>query len=224
VTARLLSVNVVNALIPDVRGDLEKTAIDKRPVVGPVAVSAADAEQVGLAGDQVVDTRHHGGPDKAVYAYAVEDLRWWADDLGRDLPPGTFGENLTTEGLDVTGAVIGERWRLGSEVELEVTYARIPCRTFHGWMDEPHWVKRFSEHGAPGAYLRVVRGGAIEAGDPVEVLHRPDHGVTIGETFPIAKATDDQIEALLAMPGLGHALERAARLALAGRERHRVRT
>lgn len=221
--ARLLSVNIVLELIRDVRGDLEKTAIDKRPVGGPVAVSTAGAAEVGLAGDQVVDTRHHGGQDKAVYAYAVEDLRWWAEHLGRDLSPGTFGENLTTEGLDVTGAVIGERWRVGSDVELEVTYARIPCRTFHGWMDEPHWVKRFTERGAPGAYLRVLRGGYVAAGDRVEVVHRPDHGVTIADTFPIGNASDGQLKDLLAMPGLGKALERAARLSLAGRQRHRVR-
>ena len=221
--ARVLSVNIVRALIPDVRGDLEKTAIDKRPVGGPVAVSTAGAAEVGLAGDQVVDTRHHGGQDKAVYAYAVEDLRWWAEHLGRDLSPGTFGENLTTEGLDVTGAVIGERWRVGSDVELEVTYARIPCRTFHGWMDEPHWVKRFTERGAPGAYLRVLRGGYVAAGDRVEVVHRPDHAVTIADTFPIGNASDGQLKDLLAMPGLGKALERAARLSLAGRQRHRVR-
>lgn len=221
--ARVLSINVVHALIADVRGDLAQTAIDKRPVDGPVAVVPAGAKQVGLAHDMVVDNRHHGGPDKAVYAYAAEDLRWWAQTLGREILPGRFGENLTTEGLDVTGAVIGERWRIGAEVELEVTYPRIPCATFQGWMDEPRWVKRFTEHGAPGAYLRVVRGGHIQAGDPIEVRSRPAHGVTIGETFPVRQTSQERLSALLEMPGLGNALARAIRLDLAARRRTTAR-
>jgi MOSC domain-containing protein YiiM len=220
VTPRLLSVNVVHALIPDVRGDLDETAIDKRAVPGRVSVRPAVDGAVGLEGDQVVDVRHHGGPDQAVYAYAVEDLRWWAEELGRELSPGTFGENLTTEGLDVTGALIGERWQVGgSGLELEVTAPRIPCATFQGRMGEPHWVKRFTEHGAPGAYLRVVRAGDAGADDAIEVVQRPEHGVTVGDVFVIRRAPQDGLQRLLQMPGLNEELAAAARRDLAARSR-----
>jgi MOSC domain-containing protein YiiM len=161
------------------KGPLE-TAIDKRPVQGPVPVG-----RLGVAGDRQVHTRHHGGPDKAVYAYAGEDVAHWAAELGRELPPGSFGENLRTAGLDVTNALVGERWRVGGEagVVVEVTQPRIPCATFRAWFGEPRWEKRFTAYGAPGAYLRVVREGAVAAGDGVEVVHRPGHGVSIGRCF-----------------------------------------
>ena len=165
VPARIAAVNVVQARVPDLRGDLDETAIDKRPVAERVAVRAPGPAGVGLAGDQVVDTRHHGGRDQAVYAYAVEDRDWWAAELDRDLAPGSFGQNLDTEGLDVTGAVIGERWQVGDDgLLLEVTSPRIPCATFQGFMNEPRWVKRFTDHGAPGAYLRVVSEGIRRSG------------------------------------------------------------
>ena len=219
-TAAILAVNVVHALVPDHRGDLDRTAIDKRPVDGRVTVSAAAESEVGLAGDQIYDRKHHGGPDQAVYAYAVEDQRWWSTELGRDVAPGSFGENLTTYGLDVTGAVIGERWQVGEDgLVLEVTCPRIPCNTFQGWMDEPHWVKRFTEHGAPGAYLRVVSPGTVGAGDRVSVLSRPDHGVTIGDTFVIRRAPEDALLRMLGMPGLNETLTQVTRRDLAARAR-----
>ncbi|MBD9733941.1 MOSC domain-containing protein [Streptomyces sp. H28] len=162
------------------------TGIDKRPVDGPVRVSAPGPKGIGgsgLAGDAVCETRHHGGDDQAVYAVAREDLDEWERTLGRALPDGSFGENLTTEGVDVSGALIGERWGIGEQVVLEVTSGRIPCRTFQGHLGEKGWVKRFTERGAPGAYLRVVRPGEIRAGDPVRILHRPDHEVTVALQF-----------------------------------------
>lgn len=178
--AEITAVNVVHAVRPDAHNDGGRTAIDKRAVAGAVPLGA-----LGLAGDQQMDVKHHGGRDKAVYAYAGEDLAWWAGELGRDLHPGQFGENLTTSGLDVTGALVGERWRIGGPdgVVVEVTQPRIPCATFKDWMGEPRWVRRFTEHGAPGAYLRVVQEGAVTAGDQVEVVHRPEHGVSIGDCF-----------------------------------------
>jgi MOSC domain-containing protein YiiM len=127
--------------------------------------------------------RHHGGPDQAVYAYAREDLDAWSVELGRELRSGMFGENLTTTGIDVTNARIGERWRVGAQVVLEVSTPRIPCRTFAGWLGEHGWIKTFTRRAAPGAYLRVIEPGPIEAGDPIEVIHRPDHDVTIATTF-----------------------------------------
>ncbi len=165
---------------------LAATGIDKRPVEGPVSVSAPGPKgtgALGLAGDQAHDVRHHGGDDQAVYAYAREDLDDWAKELSRELPNGTFGENLTTSGLDVNGALIGERWRIGRDVVLEVSGPRIPCVTFSGWLGLPGWLKRFARAGRPGAYLRVVEPGEIQAGDAIEVVARPEHGVTVAHAF-----------------------------------------
>ncbi|GHH13545.1 sulfurase [Streptomyces lanatus] len=162
------------------------TGIDKRPVEGPVRLAAPGPKGVGgsgVAGDDVCSLRHHGGDDQAVYAVAREDLDDWERELGRPLANGGFGENLTTLGLDVSGALIGERWRIGSQVVLEVTSGRIPCRTFQGHVGEQRWVKRFTERGAPGAYLRVIEPGEIRAGDAVEIVHRPDHDVTVALQF-----------------------------------------
>jgi MOSC domain-containing protein YiiM len=180
--AELLSLNIVHEIRPDPEGDVGRTAIDKRPVLGRLTVALR-----GVSGDAQLDTQHHGGPDQAVYAYADEDRRWWAGELDRDLPPGCFGENLTTRGLDVTGSIIGERWLVGrgdDAVILEVTAPRVPCQTFARFVDEPHWVKRFTAHGAVGAYLRVRQEGRIEAGDPIEVIHRPSHGTRLVDTYP----------------------------------------
>jgi MOSC domain-containing protein YiiM len=136
-----------------------------------------------VAGDAVCDLRHHGGTDQAVYAYAREDLDAWEADLGRPLPGGVFGENLTIRGLDVTGALIGERWRVGERCVVQVTSPRIPCRTFAGWLEDQGWVLRYTLRGAPGAYFRVVAPGAVRAGDPIAVVRRPEHDVTIGLMF-----------------------------------------
>jgi MOSC domain-containing protein YiiM len=174
---RVLTVNVVEKLIPGPK-ETGLTAIDKRPQPGRVQVG-----ELGLTGDRVCDTKNHGGPDLALYAYADEDANWWSAQLGREIPAGLFGENLRTEGLDITGALLGETWRIGAEVEVMVRAPRIPCITFQHRMQEPRWVKRFHQAGRPGAYLKVLRTGSIGAGDPVEVLSRPDHEVTIGVMF-----------------------------------------
>jgi MOSC domain-containing protein YiiM len=161
------------------------TGIDKQPVDGPVRVAAPGPKGLagsGVAGDAVCHTRHHGGDDQAVYAVAREDLDDWERELGRPLANGVFGENLTTTGLDVSGARIGERWRIGSVV-LEVTSGRIPCSVFQVHVGEERWVKRFTAKGAPGAYLRVIEPGEIRAGDPVEIVHRPAHEVTVALQF-----------------------------------------
>lgn len=195
-TGRLAAVCAVHALVPDRGGDLAMTAIDKRPLAGEVEVGP-----LGVVGDQQVDTRHHGGPDQAVYAYAREDAAWWAAELSREVPPGLFGENLATEGVDVTGAVIGELWQVGEPGTgplLKVRSPRTPCSTFQAWLDEPHWVKRFTEHGATGAYLAVVTPGRVRAGDPVDVLHRPTHGVTIGQVFAGRRTDPTVLQRLLA--------------------------
>ncbi|MFI2351347.1 MOSC domain-containing protein [Streptomyces sp. NPDC019443] len=162
------------------------TGIDKRPADGAVRVMDPGPKgegASGVAGDAVCDLRHHGGTDQAVYAFAREDLDFWERELGRPLANGAFGENLTTSGLDVSGARIGERWRIGGELVLEVTSGRVPCRTFASWLGEKGWVKRFTQQGAPGAYLRVIEPGEIRAGDAIEIVHRPDHEVTVDLSF-----------------------------------------
>jgi MOSC domain-containing protein YiiM len=188
---RMAQVLSVNLAVPrsNPAKEVGITGIDKRPADGPVTVRPPGPGGSGLDGDKIYDIANHGGADQAVYAYAREDLDAWGDELGQYLPGGAFGENLTTSGLDVTGALIGERWRIGPDVLLEVAVPRIPCGTFAHWMAslgaaaERGWQKRFTQRAVPGAYLRVVTGGQIRAGDPVEVTARPDHDVTIGITF-----------------------------------------
>ncbi len=175
------------------------TGIAKRPTPDPVHVSTPVAEGGGgLRGDHVCDATVHGGPDQAVYAYAREDLDDWSTELEVPLNPGVFGENLTTAGVDVTGALIGERWRVGTGVVLEVTRPRIPCRTFAAWLGYRDWIRRFTERATPGAYLRVLVPGEIRAGDPVVVVDRPDHDVTIGVTFRALTLEAELLPRLLA--------------------------
>ena len=195
-TGRLLAVNVVAELRDDPHGDVGRTAIDKRPVDTSVLLTV-----LGPAGDVVVDRESHGGYDQAVYAYAKEDLDDWARELSRDLTPGQFGENLTTTGVDVTGAVIGEIWAIG-DARLQVRGHRTPCTTFQYWLDEPQWVKRFTLKGAPGAYLKVLREGSVKAGDEVVVTERPAHGVTIGEVFAGRRGDRERLALLLNEPDL----------------------
>jgi MOSC domain-containing protein YiiM len=215
VPAHVASVNVVHELVPDTRGDLDVTAIDKRAVDGRVRVG-----RLGLEGDDQHDKRHHGGVEQAVYAYAREDAVSWAAELGYDVAPGRFGENLTTTALDVTGAVLGERWAVGDDgLLLEVTSPRVPCVTFQGWMDEPHWVKRFTDRGAPGAYLRVVETGTVGVGDSIEVVHRPEHGVTIGDVLVLRRTDEPRLWAALADPGVRDKMAEAIRRDLAARAR-----
>ena len=172
--ARLLSVNVGRPQQLSVRrGRPLMSAIVKAPVSGSVRVAG-----VNLEGDDQADRRVHGGPDKAVYAYASEDTSFWAGELSRELGPAAFGENLTTEGIDVSGAVVGERWRIG-DVELEVCQPRLPCAKLALRMGEPQMVKRFARARRPGAYLRILTEGSLAACDVVEVLSRPSHGVTV---------------------------------------------
>jgi MOSC domain-containing protein YiiM len=182
---RLLSVNVGRPSPSPAKG-LGMTDIDKQPVAGAVAVAAPGPKgtgAVGLAGDRVYDVQHHGGADQAVYAYSREDLDRWETELGRPLPNGFFGENLTTTGIDVNGTLIGERWRVGPDVILEASCPRIPCATFQGWLGRKGWIKQFTEAAIPGAFLRLIEPGDIRAGDPVEIVSRADHKVTIALVF-----------------------------------------
>ncbi|MCQ9164988.1 MULTISPECIES: MOSC domain-containing protein [unclassified Arthrobacter] len=154
------------------------TGIDKRPVAGAVSVRT-----FGVFGDVQGDREHHGGPDQAVYAYSQEDADYWGRELGRDIPPGLFGENLRTQGVETTGAVIGQRWRVGRHLLLEVTNPRVPCATFAERMGERQWVRRFTEAGRVGVYFRVLRKGKVQAGDTITVEPAPAHGITVGRFF-----------------------------------------
>jgi MOSC domain-containing protein YiiM len=172
--ARLVSVNVGRPQPLGVRrGRTVRSAIVKAPVEGRVRVAG-----VNVDGDDQADRRVHGGPDKAIYAYAREDAGWWESELGRELGAGAFGENLTVEGVDVSGAVIGERWRIGT-AELEVCQPRFPCFKLGLRMGDPKFLRRFTLAERPGAYLRIRTEGEIGAGDAVEIADRPAHGVTI---------------------------------------------
>jgi MOSC domain-containing protein YiiM len=181
------------------------TGIDKRPAPWPVDVRAPGTKDggagSGLAGDTIGDRAHHGGDDQAVYAYAREDLDRWGRELDRPIASGSFGENLTTEGVDVNGALIGERWRIGDDVELEVTFPRIPCATFRGWMGVPGWLKMFTSAAIPGTYLRVVAPGAVSAGDAIVVSHRPTHEVTVALMFRASTLEPDLMPSVEAALG-----------------------
>ncbi|MGV2917106.1 MOSC domain-containing protein [Streptomyces alfalfae] len=206
---KLLSVNIGRrAAVAYTSAPSGLTGIDKRPVAEPVHVSApGPGGGSGLAGDEIADPRHHGGDDQAVYAYAREDLDAWERELGRPLADGVFGENLTTAGVDVNGARIGERWRIGGGPLLEVTSGRVPCRTFQGHLGETGWMKRFTRQGVTGAYLRVLEPGMIRAGDPVEVVHRPEHGITAALQF---RAVTTERELLPRLLEAGDALHAGA--------------
>jgi MOSC domain-containing protein YiiM len=193
--AQVVSVSIGQGRDADWAGRLGRTAIDKRPVPGPVQVG-----RLGLAGDEQIDKPDHGGYEQALYAYAREDLDWWVEQLGRELTSGSFGENITTTGLDITGALIGEVWQLGSAV-VQVTSPRIPCVVFAGWLGERQWVKRFADARRPGAYLRVLTGGPVGPGDPVTVVSQPAERVTVAESMAAYYGDTELMQRLLTVPG-----------------------
>lgn len=196
--ARLHSLNVGEPkVIGTHRGRPVSSAIDKHPVAGRRAIRG-----VTVSGDVQADLRHHGGVDKALYAYALEDYEWWAGELGRELRAGSFGENLTVAGLSCTDAVIGERWRVGSAL-LEVSEPRTPCFKLGLQFGDRLMLKRFAAASRPGAYLRIIEEGEARAGDPIELVERPGHGVTIGLVFDAIHHDRSLAEQALAAPELG---------------------
>ena len=173
----IISVNIGRAQRIESAKSVDLTGIYKIPVTSPVRVTA-----LGLEGDAVCDVENHGGVDQAVYVYGAPDYAWWSGELGRDLLPGTFGENLTIAGLESAGLAIGDRLH-ADEVILEVTAARIPCSTLAARMGDPQFVKRFRHAERPGVYCRVIREGEIRAGEAVR--HEPYRGeiITVREMF-----------------------------------------
>jgi MOSC domain-containing protein YiiM len=191
---RLLSVNVGGIRHFEFEGRPAVSAIWKTPVTGRVDVSG-----VNLAGDDQADRAAHGGPDKAVYAYGSEDLLWWTQELGRPVEHGEMGENFTTGGIDVSGALVGERWEVGSAV-FEVSEPRVPCWKLGTRLDDKLFPRRFAQADRPGAYLRIVTEGDVGAGDEVRVIGRPDHAVTVGDIFRIFTRDRHDAARLLTVP------------------------
>jgi MOSC domain-containing protein YiiM len=178
------------------RGQTVRTAIWKDPVPGRVRVRGTSVD-----GDEQGNPEVHGGVDKALYAYAAEDYEWWATELGRRPAPGTFGENLTVRGIDVSGALVGERWRVGGTL-LEVSQPRTPCFKLGIRMGSQRFPRRFAAAGRPGAYLRILEEGEVAAGDPVEVAHHPGHGLTVAEVSRIYHEDHAAADRLLQVPEL----------------------
>lgn len=202
--ARVLSVNVGIPREFQYHGRPARSAIWKSPVAGRIR-----ARGVNLEGDDQADRKAHGGPDKAVYVYAVEDAHWWENEIGRSLAYGEFGENLTTEGVDVNAALIGERWQIGTTL-LELSEPRIPCWRLGVRMNDPAFLRRFTQALRPGSYLRLIVEGDIGAGDPIQVVDRPDHDLTVRDVFRIYTRDRDEMTRLLAVPQMSESWKRWA--------------
>lgn len=194
---KLLSINVA-AIIhhEDWAGSVGKTGIDKRPKLGRVSL-----ENDAVEGDQVLDTKNHGGKDQAVYAYAREDADWWEKEIGLEINNGRFGENLTTQDIDVTNAIVGEKWALGTCI-LQVTMPRIPCKVFQGFWQRPNLIKEFTQAQRPGAYLKIIQEGYVSAGDDISVFDIPQHGITIKDLFMAKSGERTKIKDINQIPGL----------------------
>ncbi len=202
--ARVLAVSVGGPRAFDYHGRPARSGIWKTPVTGRVAVRG-----VNLAGDDQADRQAHGGPDKVVYAYAVEDARFWEEREGRPFLAAAFGENLTTEGIDVNGALVGDRWAIGSAI-FEVSEPRVPCWRLGVRMNDPGFIRRFTESLRPGAYMRVVKEGDVGAGDAIEVVGRPDHDLSVRDVFRIYVRDRGECGRLLAVPQMSAAWKRWA--------------
>jgi MOSC domain-containing protein YiiM len=177
-SARVLSINITSVVHQgEWTGSEGRTGIDKRSVT-----DAIEFKNNGVVGDRVIDTNVHGGYEQAVYAYAREDAQWWEREINEEIPAGRFGENLTTEGIDVNAAIIGEQWKIGSVI-LEVSQPRIPCRVFAGFWKRATLIKDFTQAGRPGTYLRIIQEGTAQAGDSIEVIFKPDHTISISDLF-----------------------------------------
>jgi MOSC domain-containing protein YiiM len=197
VSARVLSINITSVVHEgEWTGSEGRTGIDKRSVVGPI-----EFKNNGVVGDRIIDTNVHGGYDQAVYAYAQEDALWWEKEINEEIPAGRFGENLRTEGIDVNAALVGEQWKIGSVI-LEVSQPRIPCRVFAGFWKRATLIKDFTQAGRPGAYLRIIQEGTAQAGDLIEVIHKPDHSVSISDLFSAKSGERAKINQIKDVPQL----------------------
>jgi MOSC domain-containing protein YiiM len=204
-TPRVLAVSVGRPREFDFHGKPARSSIWKTPVTGRVPVRG-----VNLAGDDQADRQAHGGPDKAVYAYAAEDARWWESRENRPFGYAAFGENLTTEGIDVNDALVGERWAIGSAV-FEISEPRVPCWRLGVRMDDPAFIRRFTEALRPGAYMRIVAEGDVGAGDAITVIAKPDHDLSVRDVFRIYTRDRDECARLIEVPQMSEPWKRWAR-------------
>jgi len=196
-SARVISINVTSVVHQgEWTGSEGRTGIDKRSVSGSI-----EFKNNGVAGDRIIDTNVHGGYHQAVYAYAIEDAKWWEKEISEEIPAGRFGENLTTEGIDVNAALVGEKWKIGSVI-LEVSQPRIPCRVFAGFWKRATLIKDFTQAGRPGAYLRIIQEGTAQAGDVIEVIYKPDHAVSISDLFSAKSGERSKIDEIKDVPQL----------------------
>ena len=196
-SARVISINITSVVHQgEWTGSEGRTGIDKRSVDGPI-----EFKNNGLVGDRIIDTNVHGGYDQAVYAYAREDVQWWEKEINEEIPAGRFGENLTTEGIDVNAALVGEQWKIGSVI-LEVSQPRIPCRVFAGFWKRATLIKDFTQAGRPGAYLRIIQEGSAQAGDAIEVIYKPDHEISISDLFSAKSGERTKINEIKVVPQL----------------------
>ncbi len=196
-SARVISINITSVVHQgEWTGSEGRTGIDKRSVDGPI-----EFKNNGLVGDRIIDTNVHGGYDQAVYAYAREDVQWWEKEINEEIPAGRFGENLTTDGIDVNAALVGEQWKIGSVI-LEVSQPRIPCRVFAGFWKRATLIKDFTQAGRPGAYLRIIQEGSAQAGDAIEVIYKPDHEISISDLFSAKSGERTKINEIKVVPQL----------------------
>lgn len=194
---KVLSINVTAKVHEGTwTGSMGTTGIDKRSVEGSVIFA-----NEGVDRDVIVDRQHHGGYDQAVYAYAREDADWWEIEIGISIDNGRFGENLTTSGLNINSALIGERWKIG-DVILEVSQPRIPCRTFAGFWQRPSLIKEFMAAGRPGTYLRIIQEGEITAGDAIEIISKPSHTITISDLYAAKNGERSKVHDIAAVEEL----------------------
>ena len=173
----LISINLGQEHMLHRKGRVERTGIFKFP-----AKEAVKLTKLGLEGDVVIDKKNHGGPDQAVYLYGITDYEWWSKELGKELAPGTFGENLTISELESTQFNIGDYLHIG-EVTLQITAPRIPCGTFATCMEDSKWVKRFRHAERPGLYCRVIQEGFVKARDVVSMERYPNETISILQMF-----------------------------------------
>jgi len=186
-----------------------RTGIDKEPVSGPV-----ELKDNRVAGDSVIDRKAHGGYDKAVYAYSIEDANWWEGVIGRELRNGSFGENLTVQGIELNSSLIGERWSVGSCI-LEVSEPRIPCRVFAGFWDRPTLIKEFTDARRSGTYLRIIEEGKVSAGDEIKVISKPSHKITVLDIFEAKAGNREKIQEIIKVRELSEKyLEWAKKIAI----------
>lgn len=173
----LISINIGRERQQQRSDHIETTGIYKMPVDRPVEIKS-----LGIESDVICDKKNHGGPDQALYIYGGADYAWWSQEIGRELAPGTFGDNLTISDLESAAFNVGDFIHVG-EVTLQVTAPRIPCGTFATRMEDPQWVKKFRAAERPGLYVRVVKEGVVKAGDSVTVEKFTGETVSILQVY-----------------------------------------